>query len=185
MQIATSKTISVCQGELAVSGDADVMLTAVLGSCVATCLWDPVARLGGMNHILLPGHRDDGGADNRFGIFAMEALINELMKTGARKSNLIAKIFGGASTFENGRRIGETNALFVRDFLDVEGIPITAASTGGKQSRRVRFYPESGRARQMLTVDPSNLSLTRSGKALPHGKKPALPDAGSGQVELF
>jgi len=184
MQNTATKTIAVCQGELAVSGDHDVMLTAVLGSCVATCLWDRVARLGGMNHILLPGQLSDAGVGNKYGVYAMEALINELMKIGARKTNLVAKIFGGARTFENGLRIGEANARFARQFLEVESIPIIAESIGGNQARRVRFFPECGDAKQMLTIDPVPAAAmpdtTASG-----AKKAVLPGGGSGEVELF
>jgi len=185
MMETTLKTVVVCQGELSVSGDRDVVLSAILGSCIATCLWDPRVNIGGMNHILLPGRRNSDSRENKYGVFAMEALINEMMRSGARKSNLRAKIFGGARTFENGLRIGEANTEFVRNFLEVEGIPIEAASTGGTQARRVRFFPASGHAKQLLTGDePTNTSMVSPTVEFTN-KKVALPTQGSGEVELF
>ncbi len=181
---ARQKVIAVCQGELSVSGDPDVVLSCILGSCVATCLWDPAARVGGMNHILLPGNRNDARNHNKFGVFSMEALINEMMHAGARKPNLIAKVFGGASTFENGLAIGASNAAFVREFLEAEGIPIAAESLGGKQARRVRFVPATGQAKQMLTADPVPADPPKPARA-PTGRRPAVPPKGSGEVELF
>ena len=184
MQNTVTKSITVCQGELAVSGDCNVTLSAVLGSCIATCLWDREARLGGMNHILLPGRLSDAGVGNKYGVYAMEALINELMKIGARKSNLVAKIFGGARTFENGLRIGDANAQFVHDFLELESIPIIAESIGGSQARRVRFFPESGHAKQLLTIDPVP-AAPKPEIASSGAKKAAIPGGSSGEVELF
>lgn len=180
-----TSSIAVCQGELAVSGDPGVRLTAVLGSCIATCLWDPIARLGGMNHVLLPGRRalDRGG--NKFGIYAMEALINELMKKGACKSDLVAKIFGGACIFENGLRIGDANVEFAQDYLDREGIPIVAQSTGGHRARRVQFFPECGRARQMLAAGPDFSAHVDDFGEKPGVRTVAVPSAKPGEVELF
>jgi len=180
-----SRNIVVCQGELAVSGDPDVMLSAILGSCIATCLWDPKAQIGGMNHILLPGRGTGNRQENKYGVFAMEALINELMQNGARKSNLTAKVFGGARTFENGLRIGDANAAFVRQFLEVEGIPIEAESTGGTQARRVRFFPQTGRAKQMLTSEEIQPTLPPKKALVPSAAKVATPAESSGEVELF
>jgi len=185
MSEAHIKRTVICQGDLAVSGDRDVMLSAVLGSCIATCLWDPVARVGGMNHILLPDQGETIREDTKFGIFAMETLINEMMKIGARKSNLVAKLFGGALTFENELRIGDANVTFARDFFNLEGIPLIAESTGGGCARRIRYFPENGKAKQMFTTDPDTLAqvvqpATR-GNIKPHTAKPGM----AGQVEIF
>lgn len=179
------KTIVVCQGELAVSGDPNVMLSAVLGSCVATCLWDPNMRIGGMNHILLPGRGNPDSGERKYGAFAMEALINELMHNGAVKANLRAKVFGGARTFQNGLGIGDSNTEFVRAFLELEGIPIDAESTGGTQARRIRFYPENGRARQTLNDGQIASTSALPERAGTENKKVAAPVRGSGKVELF
>ena len=182
--MSAPKVIPVLQGELSVSDDPNVVLSCILGSCIATCLFDPTARVGGMNHILLPGRKGEAVAHNKFGVFAMEALINGLMQKGARKSNLVAKIFGGASTFENGLAIGVSNAAFVRDFLETEAIPIAAESVGGKQARRVRFFPTTGHAKQMLTAEAVPIEAPRPPKPV-QGRRPAVPPGGSGEVELF
>jgi chemotaxis protein CheD len=138
----------VIQGEQAVSDDVDTTLQTVLGSCVAACLHDPVRGIGGMNHFLLP---DDGtGTDMRYASAAMERLVNELLKNGADRGRLEAKLFGGASIMSNlpdiGRRNGESALAFLRN----EGIPCRSQSLGGRQARRVRFWPATGRAQQML-----------------------------------
>ncbi len=185
MKASNHRVIPVCQGELSASGDPNVVLSCILGSCIATCLYDPRARVGGMNHILLPGRPGEGAAHNKFGIFAMEALINEMMHLGAAKRNLVAKIFGGASTFENGLGIGESNAVFVREFLEMEAIPIAAESVGGKQARRVRFFPESGHAKQMLTAEAVTVESAAPAKVRTRDRQPATPAPSSGEVELF
>ena len=150
----------VIQGEHAVSGDPDTVLTTVLGSCVAACLHDPVRGVGGMNHFLLA----DGGdgeivADEamRYGAYAMEILINDLMKRGARRERLEAKLFGGAKMIETLHDVGSSNAAFAQRFLEDEGIPIVSASLGGRRARRVEFWPASGRARQRAVEDSADL----------------------------
>jgi len=180
--LGTTKNVSVCQGELSVSADSNTMLTCILGSCIATCLHDPRSRVGGMNHILLPGTRSSTSGSNRFGVFSMEALINEMMHLGARKTNLVAQIFGGASTFENGLGIGTKNAAFVREFLRAEGIPIQFESIGGKQARRVRFNPVTGEAKEALTAEAVPVSAPTKPT---RDRRPAVPGPNSGEVEMF
>lgn len=143
-------SLHVAQGEFGVSGDPGLMLTTILGSCVSVCLWDGRARLGGMNHILLPG---GGGTDlyqAAAGANAMELLINGMLKAGARRDCFEAKVFGGARMIKASSDIGARNGSFVLEFLARERIPLTGQSLGGTQGRRVQFWPESGRARQML-----------------------------------
>lgn len=150
MTISSARRIHVIQGESHVSDDADVVLTTILGSCVAACLRDPEAGVGGMNHFLLPGSAEpgSGNAATRYGVHLMELLINELLKKGARRDRLQAKIFGGARTMTQFSNIGGQNAAFAERFLMDEGIPIVSASTGGDHGRKVEFWPVSGRARQ-------------------------------------
>jgi chemotaxis protein CheD len=146
--------ITVIQGDHVISRDPQTVLTTVLGSCIAVCLYDPEAGIGGMNHFLLPGRTggapEPGSGDLRYGAYAMELLINALLKQGAERRALCAKVFGGASMIGTRRHIGSGNAAFARRFLQDEGIPCTAESTGGTAARRVQFWPTSGRARQML-----------------------------------
>ncbi len=155
-----SQEITVFQGEFRISGDPSVVLTTLLGSCVATCLFDPVVRVGGMNHFLLAAQPSGRTPSERYGLYAMEVLINGLLKLGAKKSRLQAKLFGGA-TMEGGMgHIGAANARFARDFLEREGIPCTASSLGGHQGRRLRFVPATGAVRQRLMAAPPPPSPT-------------------------
>jgi len=132
-----------------VSGDGG-SITTILGSCVASCLFDPIARLGGMNHFLLPDRRGASIRAASFGIHAMELLINDLIKQGGQRQRLQAKVFGGARMIAGLSDIGAMNASFVQEFLRNEGIACTAQSLGGTRARRVEFWPETGRARQKL-----------------------------------
>jgi chemotaxis protein CheD len=149
-----TKTIAVIQGEYAVSADPDVTMSTVLGSCVAVCLFDPINRLGGMNHFLLASSSHEDSADLKYGVNAMELLINKLLRLGAERQNFKAKVFGGARMTEHARDIGSGNAAFARDFLEKEGIACISASLGGAQARRVQFIPTTGAARQLQISGP-------------------------------
>jgi chemotaxis protein CheD len=136
----------IAQGEYAVGDQPEMVISTILGSCVAVCLRDPVARIGGMNHILLP---DSGGGRlgaASFGASDMERLMNALLKRGATRSRLEAKVFGGAAVVAGLSDIGARNTAFVRAFLAAEGIATLSENTGGDRPRQVRFWPESGRA---------------------------------------
>ena len=142
--------LHVAQGEHAVSGDGDTMITTILGSCVAACLWDGVARIGGMNHILLPHTPESDLRGRTAGVNAMELLINGLIRAGAARDRLEGKLFGGARMIAGLSDVGERNARFAAEFLSREGIPCRSSSLGGTQGRRVQFWPTTGRARQLL-----------------------------------
>jgi chemotaxis protein CheD len=154
--------VKLLPGEYFVSGD-DIVLSTVLGSCVAACIWDRTARVGGMNHFMLPGEARTGrgsdpiGLAGRYGVFAMEQLINELIKRGGRKSNLEAKVFGGGAVIKSftALNVGQNNADFVLDFLRVEGIRVASQDLLDVVARRVAFFPTSGRAlcRKLPQVD--------------------------------
>ena len=146
----STRRIVIDPGEYYVSRHQEVISTLV-GSCVAACLFDPVSRIIGMNHFLLayrhiahnqPIIESDEG---RYGIYAMELLINEMMKQGANKLNLQAKCFGGGNVLtlreENGKRktVGDVNVLFIKEFLQKENIPIVSSCLGGNIGRNVHF----------------------------------------------
>ncbi|MBK6467254.1 MAG: chemotaxis protein CheD [Rhodobacter sp.] len=151
MIAAGQKAILVIQGEFRVLSRPDEVLSTILGSCVAACIWDEGMQLGGMNHFLLAQAQGDPAVrDNRYGVHAMEMLINGLLRAGARRDRLKAKLFGGAKIAANLRDIGTSNADFARGFLKTEGIPCLAESLGGTQARRVLFQPATGLARQLL-----------------------------------
>lgn len=165
------------QGTFSVSSDQDEMLTTVLGSCVATCLYDPEAGIGGMNHFLLPDSDGDSSGSRLYGVNLMELLINNLMRMGAERGRLQAKLFGGGMLNGGVWDIGERNATFARKFLKDEGIPVAAESLGGDSGRRVRFWPSTGRAQQ-------NILSGYEEKAAPPKPAPAAkPD--NSEIELF
>lgn len=149
------RRITVLQGEHAVSDDPAVVLTTILGSCVATCIHDPILHIGGMNHFLLasPGVRgcSDTTEAQRYGAYAMEILINELIKRGSRRQDVRAHVYGGACMHRGMRAIGEENGRLAIDFLDRDGIAISHVDLGGNQARRIDFRAASGQARSRLT----------------------------------
>ena len=138
--------VKVLPGEYFVARERITIVT-VLGSCIAACLWDSRACVGGMNHFMLP---DGGGADTsgRYGSYAMELLINEMMKQGARRETLQAKIFGGGQVMHNFTtlNVGERNTRFVQDYLATERIPIVSEDVLDIHPRKVVFFATSGRA---------------------------------------
>jgi chemotaxis protein CheD len=151
--------VKILPGEFFVAAD-DIVVSTVLGSCVSACIWDRVAGLGGMNHFMLPegGKETDSAAvAGRFGVFAMEQLINELLKRGARKMNFECKLFGGGAVMKNFStlNVGERNAQFAIDFLKTEGIRLASKDLLDVYPRRVVFFPTVGRAlcRKLTHVD--------------------------------
>lgn len=170
---------AVVQGEFQVSKDPTVALSTVLGSCVAVCLYDTEAKVGGMNHYLLAeGARDDTNA-LRYGTNAMELLINALLKRGATRSLLRAKVFGGSQLSGRFGHIGRTNVEFALGFLSAEGLPIEGQDLGGTTARRVNFHPVTGRAR----CASINAPVDQIDKADLRAAAPPRPRASS--VELF
>ena len=171
--------IHVGQGEHHISADPNVMLTTVLGSCVAACLTDPLAGVGGMNHFLLPDGAGSGtDAGRRYGAYAMEVLINDVLKTGARRESLEAKLFGGGRMFDSLKDVGLANAEFAERFLRDEGIPVVGGSLRGMGGRRVQYWPATGRALQRAVTD----------RHLPEVAAPPrrpAPVVDSGALELF
>lgn len=135
-------------GEYFVSGD-EVLLVTVLGSCVAACIRDVDSGIGGMNHFMLPddGGKSSAGSSARYGTYAMEVLINHLLKLGARRNRLEAKVFGGGAVMASlaSSNVGARNAEFVLDFLKTEKIPIVAKDLLDSYPRKVYYFPHSGR----------------------------------------
>ena len=163
------------QGEFKVSAEPDVVLTTLLGSCVAACIRDPIAGVGGMNHFLLPGAEAGSAKDSeRLGVHLMELLLNGLMRQGGQRDRLEAKLFGGARMMSGLSDIGRKNAEFAKRFLAYEGIKIVGGDTGGEQGRRIQFWPRSGRALQ------SYIS-----KVVETPPRAAAPRANAGDVDLF
>jgi chemotaxis protein CheD len=129
----------------------NMVLVTVLGSCVAACIRDRISGIGGMNHFMLPDSSRDNGdptsTSARYGTYAMEMMINQLLKIGARRSNLEAKIFGGGSVLRGlaTANVGARNSDFAMDYLENEGIAITGQDLLDDFARKVYFFPYSGR----------------------------------------
>lgn len=142
--------ITLFSGDCRVANKPNQLLTTILGSCVSACMHDPVAKVGGMNHFLLPATKNteldsQSSAAARYGAYAMEQLINQMMKHGAVRSRLQVKVFGGGNVMASSMAIGHSNAEFVREYLRHEGLSIVSEDLGGSYPRRVHFYPDTGK----------------------------------------
>jgi chemotaxis protein CheD len=168
--------VTVMQGMVETTADSNVVLTTVLGSCIAACLFDPVARVGGMNHFLLAEPSSSQvNADTHYGIYLMELLINTMLNQGASKSRMKAHIYGGGNIHRNMQPIGQRNSELAERFLNTESIMITHRDVGGTNARRVDFLAASGKAR-CRHVD---------GAAAPAPKPIIVPPKSVGDVEFF
>lgn len=135
----------------------DELLVTTLGSCISACVRDEVAGLGGMNHFILPeasGGGSPSSAGMRYGAFAMEQLINDLLRFGAQRDRLEVKVTGGGQMLGQLSLIGQRNVEFIREFLAVEGLTITSEDLGGDLPRKVMFMPQEGR--MMVKRMPNN-----------------------------
>lgn len=175
-------SVKVLPGEYYVTTD-DMMIMTVLGSCIAACIWDPRVRVGGMNHFMLP----DGGGDTsgRYGSYAMELLINEMIKLGARRESMQAKVFGGGQvmhTFTT-MNVGERNTQFVLDYLQTERIAVISKDVLDIFPRKVCYFPATGKAmcKRLAHSHPETLETAeRKGSAAIVAKSTA-----GGSVDLF
>ena len=163
--------------------DQPVALVTLLGSCVAACLYDPALALGGMNHFMLPGGDVNDATSARYGVNAMELLINALLKRGARRQRLLAKVFGGGNVLSgfHSDPIGTRNAGFVADYLAAERIPVVASDLGDNQARKVCFFVQTGRS-LVKRLPATREGVVDTERAL-YGRLARTPASGS--VELF
>ncbi len=180
--LAAKNRINVIQGDFHVSDDPELVLSTVLGSCIAICLFDPAIETGGMNHFLLAAPGSKGEMDplkqRLYGAFAMEQLINEMIKRGANRSTMKAHIYGGSNIHKSMAHIGTSNANFARDFLQRDGIPISLEDTGGSAARRLDLKPATGqiRCKHIPTEDVPRIAMPPL--------RPVAPTR-VGDVELF
>jgi chemotaxis protein CheD len=169
--------------------DKDMVIVTVLGSCVSACIRDSITGIGGMNHFMLP---DCASADKdspvsesmRYGTYAMEVLINQLLRNGARRENLEAKIFGGGNVLRSftTTNIGDRNAEFVRKFLEAERIRITGEDLLDIYPRKVYYFPKTGRVLVKKLKQLNNYTLVKREEV--YASKLKNNDVG-GEVELF
>jgi len=171
----TTGKVTITQGEFAVSGRSDCIISTILGSCVSTCLWDPQNQVGGMNHVLVARSMSGPVRCDAAGVNAMELLINGLVRLGAARNQLRAKVFGGAKMISGLSDIGHENGVFMLDFLSREGIPCLGQSLGGTAARQIRFHPADGRVL---------LKAAGAANAVTAPARPAERSAGN-DVELF
>lgn len=139
--------VKIGPGELYASR-RNILIVTVLGSCVSACLRDPAARVGGMNHFMLPEHSGNNtllSEPARYGAHAMEMLINNLLSMGARRDRLEAKVFGAGRVLTGMSDVGARNAQFALDYLERERIPVKARDVGGENARKVYLFVETGR----------------------------------------
>jgi len=173
--------VKILPGEYFVDTE-DILVMTTLGSCIAACLWDRHAQVGGMNHFMLP---DGAGDSGRYGSFAMELLINEMMKRGAAKSRMEAKIFGGGAVIAgmNTINVGERNTNFVIDYLKTERIPIVSKDVMDVYPRKVCFLPHSGKAMVKRLAPTNTDALMQQDRNAAQKAQPVVATGGS--VDLF
>jgi chemotaxis protein CheD len=178
-----NEAVKVLPGEFFVF-DEDISIMTTLGSCIAACLWDREKRVGGMNHFMLPegGSAADGG---RYGSYAMELLINEMIKRGATRSTMEAKVFGGGAVISgmNSLNVGERNTSFVMDYLRTERITVVSKDVMDIYPRKVCFLPASGKAMVKRLASTNTEMLQAQEKAASRAAAPVVSAGGS--VDLF
>jgi len=186
-----SWTVKILPGEYYVTRGEEAIST-VLGSCISACIRDPVKNVGGMNHFMLPEDASTGpnnwldpaiGLATRYGSYAMESLVNDLLKLGAIRERLEIKVFGGGRVLSGMTDVGARNIAFVRSYIQLEGYRIAAEDLGGIQPRKVVYFPASGRAKMRRLRPVEN-------RIISHHEQLYLASigstaAGGGEVELF
>ncbi|MEL7203163.1 MAG: chemotaxis protein CheD [Pseudomonadota bacterium] len=173
---STDNLCSVKQGEFRISKSTNDVQVCVLGSCIATCFYDPITRLGGMNHFLLPGQDPGARQEIKYGAHAMEQLVNALLRAGAARHNLQVQIFGGAKVIKSGGNIGLNNAQFARQFVSEEGFELTKTDVGGTCGRRLMYRPATGVA---------EVEILRNAAAVPQATPVRNIPQETGSIELF
>ena len=184
-------TVKILPGEYYVTR-AEEAVSTVLGSCISACVRDPVKNVGGMNHFMLPEDASTGpnnwldpaiGLATRYGSYAMESLINDLLKLGATRERLEIKVFGGGRVLSGMTDVGARNIDFLRSYIELEGYRIAAEDLGGTQPRKVVYFPASGRVRMRRLRPVEN-------RIISHHEQLYLASIGGkaadgGDVELF
>ncbi len=177
--------VKVLPGEYFVH-DEDVLIMTTLGSCIAACLWDRVAKVGGMNHFMLPDAGSGSADGGRYGSFAMELLINELLKRGANRQTLEAKVFGGGAVISgmSSINVGERNTKFVMDYLATERIPVVSKDVMEIYPRKVCFFPHSGKA-MVKRLAPTNTEAVQALDRDAQARTRKTTSSAGGTVDLF
>lgn len=178
--------VKVLPGEHYVTDVPDEMIVTVLGSCIAACIRDPLIKFGGMNHFMLPQSADGtwgaASASMRYGNFAMEVLINEILSRGGRRERLEVKVFGGGNVLAGATPVGTRNAAFVESYLAAEGLTAVASHLRGSYPRRVHYFPVTGKVmmRELRRTDDQIVLDTETSYLTKLSTPPK-----SGDIELF
>ena len=179
-----NEAVKVLPGEYFVH-EEDLLIMTTLGSCIAACLWDRQQKIGGMNHFMLPDVGTTGQDGGRYGSYAMELLINELIKRGATRATMEAKVFGGGAVISgmNSINVGERNTRFVLDYLATERIAVVSKDVMDIYPRKVCFLPHSGKAMVKRLAATNTDALVSQERAALRQAAPAVATGGS--VDLF
>lgn len=177
-------------GEYYVTTQQEIIAT-VLGSCVSACVRDPQHGIGAMNHFLLPLHKGEEWSEKisannqatRYGNYAMEHMINDVLKYGGRKELLEFKVFGGSRVISQMGDVGANNIKFVLNYLEVEGFKVTAQDLGGNNPRKVLYYPLTGKVRVKKIKELHNDTIIKRETEFMHNLE--KPEAVTGEIELF
>lgn len=163
------------------------IITTVLGSCISVCVYDPRLKVGGMNHFMLPNSDNDDSnvlsKSFRYGDVAMERLVNDLLRNGSDKSNLVFKAFGGGQIIRRLTAIGQRNISFLHKFLMLEGYKLTASDLGGPHPRKLIFFPQSGlvRVKQLKQMYNETILVRESNYETALNQQEDL----AGEIDLF
>ena len=186
-QVITAKILP---GEYYVSTQQEVIAT-VLGSCVSACVRDYKHGVGAMNHFLLPLHKgeewseklDAASLATRYGNFAMEHMINDVLKYGGRKNHLEFKVFGGSRVISNMGDVGKSNIHFVLNYLELEGFRVSAQDVGGINPRKIMYFPQTGKVRVKKIRDLHNDTIAKREDEYLHDID--TEESISGEIDMF
>jgi chemotaxis protein CheD len=178
-------TAKILPGEYYVTGH-DESIATTLGSCISACVRDPVAGIGGMNHFMLPiksttnllKHTDAA----RYGNFAMEQMINDILRNGGTRDNLEVKVFGGGRVMKGVTDIGKRNIEFVKEYIQLEGLQLKAEDVGGDYPRKVLYYPKTGKVKMKKLIKQHNSTVEIRDS---HYFNELTKSKTEGEIELF
>ncbi len=177
-------TAKILPGEFYVTAHNEAIIT-VLGSCIAACVRDPVAGLGGMNHFMLPiksGSSMQQADAARYGNFAMEQMINDILRNGGQRENLEIKIFGGGRVMQGVTDVGKKNIEFVKQYIQLEKLNFLAEDVGGNYPRKVVYLPKTGKVKMKKLLNQHNKTVEIRDESyfdkITHQKN-------EGEIELF
>lgn len=184
---SADKLVKLYSGDYYITNDPNEVITTVLGSCISCCARDPVVRVGGMNHFLLPTSGSNISIDHddaaRYGAYAMEKLINSLLLKGASRISLEIKLFGGADVSSTSALIGTKNVEFIRKYIKDENFHVVSEHLGGTAPRRINYYPITGRVMMKLVEQAEQNDVIQ--QEIKYQSKIKTETSAGGDVELF